>query len=83
MNVDQETLERFVGPLLEELGGAFILQLICSGDELGPYRAMADAAPVTPTELAREMALGLAPQADETRPAVTPATPIRPQRSMS
>ena len=45
-----------MGQLAVEAGAAMNAALICIGDELGLYRAMADAEPVTPAELAARTA---------------------------
>ena len=45
-------LDTFVGQLITELGAAINAGLVLIGDELGLYRAMADAGPLSPAELA-------------------------------
>ncbi len=51
-DIDPTALDTFVGQLITELGAAFNAGLVLIGDELGLYRAMADAGPLTSTELA-------------------------------
>ena len=50
--IDDAKLEQFVGQLVGELGATLNAALVVIGDELGLYRAMAGAGPVTPAELA-------------------------------
>jgi SAM-dependent methyltransferase len=50
--IDMTALDTFVGKLITELGAAFNAGLVLIGDELGLYRAMAGAGPLSPTELA-------------------------------
>jgi SAM-dependent methyltransferase len=51
-DIDPHALDAFVGQLITELGAAFNAGLVLIGDELGLYRAMADAGPLTSAELA-------------------------------
>jgi 2-polyprenyl-3-methyl-5-hydroxy-6-metoxy-1,4-benzoquinol methylase len=51
--IDPAKLEAFVGQALGELGATLNAALVVMGDELGLYRAMAGAGPLTATELAR------------------------------
>ena len=50
--IDDAKLEQFMGQLVGELGATLNAALVVIGDELGLYRAMADAGPLTPAELA-------------------------------
>ena len=49
-----DKLNELVGKLVGDLGAAIAGANILLGDRLGLYKAMADGAPVTPTELAQE-----------------------------
>ena len=51
--VDEQKLEQFVFRAIEEVGATLNAALVVMGDELGLYRALADAGPLTPVELAR------------------------------
>jgi 2-polyprenyl-3-methyl-5-hydroxy-6-metoxy-1,4-benzoquinol methylase len=51
--IDEARLERFMDQFVQDLGGAATAPLVVLGDKLGLYKAMADAEPVTPGELAR------------------------------
>lgn len=51
-SADQGKLETLVGKMLGDLGAAFIVPLVRIGDKLGLYRALAEAGPVTSSELA-------------------------------
>jgi SAM-dependent methyltransferase len=51
-DIDPAALDAFVGQLITELGAAFNAGLVLIGDELGLYRAMADAGPLTSADLA-------------------------------
>ncbi|MBM6401349.1 class I SAM-dependent methyltransferase [Phycicoccus sonneratiae] len=51
--VDTDTLMSFVFRAVDEVGAALNCALVVMGDRLGYYRAMADAGPLTPAELAR------------------------------
>jgi SAM-dependent methyltransferase len=50
--LDEARLEAFIGRVVDEIGAALNVPLTVIGDKLGLYRAMADSAPVTSTELA-------------------------------
>jgi SAM-dependent methyltransferase len=50
--VDPAKLERFVFRAVSEVGAALNAALVVMGDRLGLYRALADAGPLTPSELA-------------------------------
>ena len=50
--IDQAKLEQFVGSMVGDLGATLNTALIRIGDQLGLYRAMAGAGPLTPAELA-------------------------------
>ncbi len=52
MTVQPEKLEFLVGRMLGDMGAASMLPLIRLGDELGLYRAMADAGPLTSDQVA-------------------------------
>lgn len=50
--VDQDRLHAFLGKAVQDLGAAMSAALVLIGDELGLYKALAEA-PATPGELAR------------------------------
>ncbi len=50
--LDEERLNALVGQAVTEIGATVNAALITIGDELGLYRALADAGPCTPAELA-------------------------------
>ena len=50
--LDEARLEAFIGRIVDEIGAALNVPLTVIGDRLGLYRAMADSAPVTSSELA-------------------------------
>jgi len=50
--IDQGRLDQFMGQFVQDLGAALSVATVVIGDKLGLYKAMADGAPVTPTELA-------------------------------
>jgi 2-polyprenyl-3-methyl-5-hydroxy-6-metoxy-1,4-benzoquinol methylase len=52
-SIDEAKVEAFLGQVLAEAGAALNATLIRIGDELGLYRAMADAQPVSAATLAR------------------------------
>jgi SAM-dependent methyltransferase len=58
--IDQARLERFVGQAVGDMAAAISGLLVHLGDQLGLYRAMAGAGPVTPEALADET--GTAPR---------------------
>ncbi|MCW3476716.1 class I SAM-dependent methyltransferase [Limobrevibacterium gyesilva] len=49
---DETRLNAFVGRMLDDMGATLNASLALVGDRLGLYRAMAEAGPVTPAELA-------------------------------
>src|SRR5262249_14722803 len=51
--IDQEKMEKFVGRMLQDLGGAMLVPLVLIGDRLGLYKAMCDGGALTPEELAK------------------------------
>lgn len=51
--IDEAKLGAFMGKVVGELGALVSASLVHIGDKLGLYRAMADGAPVTSTELAQ------------------------------
>src|SRR5215813_11128167 len=46
-------LHEFMGKLVNDMGGAWMMAMVLIGDELGLYKAMADNQPVAGAELAR------------------------------
>ena len=50
--VDEERLNALLGQAVTELGATANAALIVIGDQLGLYRALAEAGPSTPSELA-------------------------------
>src|SRR5438270_5653390 len=50
--LDQSRVEAFAGQIATEVGAALNAALVTVGDQLGLYRAMADAQPITAGELA-------------------------------
>ena len=52
MHVNEEKLHAFVGGMLLDLAGAFSIGLVRMGNELGLYKAMLEAGPLTSQELA-------------------------------
>ena len=50
--LDQSRIETFAGQIATEIGTALNAALVTVGDQLGLYRAMADAEPVSAGELA-------------------------------
>jgi SAM-dependent methyltransferase len=50
--VDQARLEAFLGRVVGDIGAAMSASLVLIGDRLGLYKAMADAGPLTPKDLA-------------------------------
>lgn len=55
--IDEEKLGAFMGKVVGELGALLSAPLVLIGDKLGLYKAMADGAPVTSTELAEQTGL--------------------------
>jgi 2-polyprenyl-3-methyl-5-hydroxy-6-metoxy-1,4-benzoquinol methylase len=53
VEVDGQKLEQFVFRAVDEVGATLNAALVVMGDKLGLYRALADAGPTTPVELAR------------------------------
>ncbi len=52
MAIDQVRLDEFVGKAVGDLGSALTAALVVIGDKLGLYKALAQAGPLTPAELA-------------------------------
>src|SRR5262249_35784769 len=52
MPLDQEKLNRFLQKALSDFGATFHAALVVIGDKLGLYKAMRNAGPLTPAELA-------------------------------
>lgn len=52
MGIDQARLDEFVGKAVGDLGSALTAALVVVGDKLGLYKALAQAGPLTPAELA-------------------------------
>jgi len=52
MALDQDKLQRFLQKALDEIGATFHASLVVIGDQLGLYKAMAGAGPLTSVELA-------------------------------
>lgn len=53
MAADQAKLEAFMGKAVGDIGAAISAALVLTGDQLGLYKAMAKAGPLTPKELAQ------------------------------
>jgi SAM-dependent methyltransferase len=53
MAVDQAKLNEFIGKAVCDLGATLHAALVVTGDRLGLFKAMADAGPMSPAELAR------------------------------
>jgi SAM-dependent methyltransferase len=53
MQVDQAKLEKFLGQFVLEAGAAMNVAMVMLGEELGLYKAMAGAGPMSPAELAK------------------------------
>jgi 2-polyprenyl-3-methyl-5-hydroxy-6-metoxy-1,4-benzoquinol methylase len=53
MAIDQTKLQEFMGRVVGDLGAAMSAALVRIGDELGLYRALAAAGPLSPAELAQ------------------------------
>jgi SAM-dependent methyltransferase len=53
MSIDEKKLNEFLGKVVGDVGAAMSAALVVIGDKLGLYRAMAEAGPVTPSELAK------------------------------
>ena len=56
--VDADKLSAFVLRVVEEVGATLNTALVVMGDRLGYYRAMAQAGPITPAELAEQTGTG-------------------------
>jgi 2-polyprenyl-3-methyl-5-hydroxy-6-metoxy-1,4-benzoquinol methylase len=52
MEIDTKKLDEFLGKVVGDVGAAMSAALVVIGDKLGLYRAMAEAGPVTPSDLA-------------------------------
>jgi SAM-dependent methyltransferase len=50
--MDEAKLHDFIGKLVTDMGGAYMMGMVLIGDELGLYRAMADHQPITADTLA-------------------------------
>jgi SAM-dependent methyltransferase len=50
--MDEEKLHAFIGKMLADFGGAMSVPLVRIGDQLGLYKALHEAGPVTPAEFA-------------------------------
>jgi 2-polyprenyl-3-methyl-5-hydroxy-6-metoxy-1,4-benzoquinol methylase len=53
MSIDEKKLNDFMGKVVGDVGAAMSAALVVIGDKLGLYKAMAEAGPVTPGDLAR------------------------------
>jgi len=51
--MNEAKLHEFMGKVVTDMGGAWMMAMVLIGDELGLYKAMADNQPVAPDELAR------------------------------
>jgi SAM-dependent methyltransferase len=51
--MDETKLHEFMGKVVTDMGGAWMMAMVLIGDELGIYKAMADNQPVTADEVAR------------------------------
>jgi SAM-dependent methyltransferase len=51
--MNEAKLHEFMGKVVTDMGGAWIMAMVLIGDELGLYKAMADGAPVDAETLAR------------------------------
>ena len=56
MDIDQAKLDEFVGRAVGDLGSALTAALVVIGDKLGLYKALAQAGPLVPGELATRTA---------------------------
>jgi SAM-dependent methyltransferase len=50
--MDDSKLQKFMGKLITDMGGAAMIANVILGEELGLYRAMADSVAITPEDLA-------------------------------
>lgn len=55
--MDESKLNAFVGSVLHDLGGAFIVPLVQIGERLGIYEKLNELGPCTPSELAQSTGL--------------------------
>ena len=55
--MDEAKLHEFMGKLVTDMGGAWMMAMVLIGDELGLYKAMADGHPVSAEELAKRSRL--------------------------
>ena len=53
MTIDEKKLNDFLGKVVGDVGAAMSAALVVIGDKLGLYKAIAEAGPVTPADLAR------------------------------
>lgn len=53
MAINEAKLNEFLGKALNDIGAGMSVALVLIGDKLGLYKAMAEAGPLTPTELAK------------------------------
>jgi hypothetical protein len=53
MSIDEKKLNDFLGKVVGDVGAAMSAALVVIGDKLGLYKAMAEAGPVAPADLAR------------------------------
>ena len=51
--MDETKLHEFLGKVVTDMGGAWMMAMVLIGDELGLYKAMADNQPVSADEVAR------------------------------
>ena len=51
--MDEAKLQEFMGKVVTDMGGAWMMAMVLIGDELGLYKAMADNQPVPAEEVAR------------------------------
>jgi SAM-dependent methyltransferase len=51
--MNEAKLHEFMGKVVTDMGGAWMMAMVLIGDELGLYKAMADGQPVAPEDLAR------------------------------
>ena len=52
MPLDQDKLDEFMGKMLNDMGAAATGAMVLIGDKLGLYKALAEAGPLAPAELA-------------------------------
>jgi SAM-dependent methyltransferase len=51
--MDETKLHEFMGKVVTDMGGAWMMAMVLLGDELGLYKAMADGQPIAAEEVAR------------------------------